>query len=284
MRDLAFYLLKNDRDTPPSKQLHLYRAGQNLEEFPQEWQVPLKARKLSLCGNKLKTLPRRFCAPDLLSLILDRNPIVSLPGSFLSSFGKLRVLDLSGGEFRNLPEELGDLKNLVCLNLSGCGNLEILPDSVSKLQMLEFLDLRFSYGLKYLPEELSDLKNLVWLLLSGCENLEILPDGVRKLHVLKCLDLQSCDGLKYLPSGVGGLTSLQKLCTKLCGNLTWAEHTPSGMGRAESLGYVYPTIGASLEDICALVALTELSICGKVDGGVSFLTIYVHLQILSFWS
>jgi hypothetical protein len=47
--------------------------------------------------------------------------------------------------------------------------------------------------------------------------------------------------------------------------LTWAEHTPSGIARAESLG---PTIGASLEDICGLVVLTELIIFGKTDPGV----------------
>jgi hypothetical protein len=40
------------------------------------------------------------------------------------------------------------------------------------------------------------------------------------------------------------------------------------MARAESLGDVYPTVGASLEDICGLVVLTELSISGKSDPGV----------------
>jgi Leucine-rich repeat (LRR) protein len=220
MRDLAFYILENDSGTPPAKQLYLCRAGQNLEEFPQEWQVISKARRLSLLRNELKRLPRRFCAPDLLSLLLGGNLIDSLPGSFLWSFGKLRVLDLSHGEFDSLPEELGDLKDLV------------------------------------------------WLDLSGCHNLEILPDAVRKLHVLKCLDLTHCRSLKYLPSGVVGLTSLQKLHTRVCENLTWAEHTPSGMATAESLCHVYPTVGASLEDICGLGVLTKLSIFGKIDQGV----------------
>jgi hypothetical protein len=40
------------------------------------------------------------------------------------------------------------------------------------------------------------------------------------------------------------------------------------MARAESLGHVYPTIGASLEDICGLVALTELTIAGETDRAV----------------
>jgi len=155
-----------------------------------------------------------------VSLLLGANPIVCLPASFLRSFPKLRVLDLSGGKFQDLPEELGDLKDLVCLDLSACYNLEILPDAV------------------------------------------------RKLHVLKFLLLCACVMLKYLPSGVVDLTSLQLLDTTGCDDLTWAEHKPSGMARAESLGHVYPTMGASLEDICGLTFLTELRICGKTDPGV----------------
>ncbi|CAK9219914.1 unnamed protein product [Sphagnum troendelagicum] len=69
--------------------------------------------------------------------------------------------------------------------------------------------------------------------------------------------------LEYLPSGVVDLTSLQVLDMTGC-DLTWAEHTPSGMARAESFGHVYRTIGALLEDICRLVALTELSISGEI--------------------
>jgi hypothetical protein len=215
MRDLAFYILEKDCGAPPAKQLYFYRAGQNLEEIPQEWKAISKALRLSLKSNNLKTLPGSFYAPELVSLLLDGNPIQFVPESFLSNFPKLRVLDLSFGEFDSLPEELGNLKDLVSLVLSDCYNLKILPDTVGKL------------------------------------------------HVLKCLVLRQCRQLNYLPSGVVGLTSLQLLHTVGCDNLTWAEHTPSGMARAESLGHVYPTIGASLEDICGLVVLTELTICGK---------------------
>jgi hypothetical protein len=69
----------------------------------------------------------------------------------------------------------------------------------------------------------------------------------------------------YIPYGVVGLTSLQVLCTALCYNLARNEHAPSGMARAESLGHVYPTIGALLEDKCGLVALTELRISRETD-------------------
>jgi Leucine-rich repeat (LRR) protein len=69
-----------------------------------------------------------FCAPNLLSLLLGANPIESLPASFLSSFPKLGVLDLSRGQCWHLPEELGDLEHLVCRDLSHCDNLEELPE------------------------------------------------------------------------------------------------------------------------------------------------------------
>jgi Leucine-rich repeat (LRR) protein len=218
MRDLDFYILEKDCGTAPAKQLYFSRAGQNLEEIPEECTAISEALRLSLDTNKLGRLPESFYAPELVSLLLGRNPIAFVPASFLSNFPKLRVLDLSYGQFYSLPEELGDLKALVCLDLSHCDNLLILPEAVGKL------------------------------------------------HALKFLILCACGMLKYLPSGVVGLTSLQVLHINGCDNLTWAEHTPSGMVRAESLGHLYPT--ASLEDICGLVVLTELSISGKRDPGV----------------
>jgi Leucine-rich repeat (LRR) protein len=145
----------------PSKQLYVYRAGQNLEEFPHELEVILKAQRLSLRRNKLKRLPERsICAPELLSLLLGRNEIVSLPGSFLRSFPKLRVLDLSGEDFWYLPEEVGDLKHLVSLDLSSCESLETLPDAVRKLHVLKHLNLCWCMSLKYLPSAVVGLTSL----------------------------------------------------------------------------------------------------------------------------
>ncbi|KAH9558269.1 hypothetical protein CY35_07G129200 [Sphagnum magellanicum] len=221
MRDLAFYLLETDCGTPHAKQLYLYRAGQNLEEIPQEWKTIskppksvcttiLKARRLSLDTNKFETLPE-FYAPKLVFLLLGRNPIVSLPADFSSYFPKLSVLNLRNGQFHSLPDEFGDLKNLVCLDLSHCHELETLPDTI------------------------------------------------RKFHELKFLILDDCWSLQYLPSGVVELTSLQVLHTAHCECLTWAEHTLA----SGQFGELYPTIGASLKDICRLLLLTELTISAE---------------------
>ncbi|KAH9569574.1 hypothetical protein CY35_03G140500, partial [Sphagnum magellanicum] len=128
--------------------------------------------------------------------------------SLLGNFPKLRVLDLRNGKFDRLLEEVGNLTNLVCLDLSYCINLKILPDIM----------------------------------------------------------------LKYLPSRLVKLTSLQILDGE--GFDTWAEHTPSNIGRIESLDHVYPNKRASLEDICKLVVLTKLSISGvvKLPYNISALT------------
>ncbi|CAK9216671.1 unnamed protein product [Sphagnum troendelagicum] len=218
MRDLAFYLLESDCGTPPAKQLYLYGGGQSLEEIPQEWKIIteppesecttiLKALRLSLDTNKFKNLPKLY-APELMFLLLGRNLIVSLPADISSCFPKLTVLNLRNGQFLRLPDELGNLKNLVCLDLSNCHELEILPATI------------------------------------------------RDLYKLKFLILDDCWGLKYLPSGMDNLSSLQVLHTAHCGCLIWAEHT---LARAEC-GRLYSTVGASLEDICELHLLTELTI------------------------
>ncbi len=156
---------------------------------------------------------------------------------------------------------------LVLLLLGG-NPIQFVPESfLSNFPKLRVLDL--SHGRFY---SLPDLKDLVWLDLSFCCNLLFLPDGVGKLQVLKYLKLY-CWRLEYLPSGVVDLTSLQVLQINDCYNLIWAE----------SLGHVSPTVRASLEDICGLVALTKLRFyvegMGKLPHNISALTKLKYLQL-----
>ncbi len=67
-----------------------------------------------------------------LYYLVDGNPIQFVPESFLSNFPKTEGSgSLSYRQFYSLPEEFGDLKDLVCLDLCCCHNLEILPNIIS---------------------------------------------------------------------------------------------------------------------------------------------------------
>ncbi|CAK9195232.1 unnamed protein product [Sphagnum troendelagicum] len=234
MRDVAFYILKNDSAVPSAELLYLYRPAQNLAFLPQglegTLEQPSKVRRVSLYQNKLQCLPENLYAPELVCLLLGANPIYDLDSS-LNSFPKLRILDLRNGEFRSLPEEIGELEDLVYLDLSNCP-------------------------------------------------IQTIPDTVGNLHKLKCLMIYCCTELKYLPSGVVGLTSLQILDTSDCESLSWAEQTSSSTAGAEFLDHDYATNRASLEDICELSALTELSISEvvKIPQNISALS---NLKILN---
>ncbi|CAM5999748.1 unnamed protein product, partial [Sphagnum balticum] len=164
-----------------------------LESFPE---VPKGA------FPKLRTLDLSYCKslgslPLSLEVLATLRKLIlkgfSLPASFFRSFPKLRVLDLSGGKFRNLPEELGDLEDLVCLDLSSCNNLEILPDAVMKLHVLKCLNLPECRRLKYLPSGLKVLE-------LGLENVETLPAEMPYWFIqLQELHLWDFESLEYLP-------------------------------------------------------------------------------------
>jgi hypothetical protein len=68
-----------------------------------------------------------------LYYLVDGNPIQFVPESFLSSFPKTEGSgSLSYEQSYSLPEEFGDLKDLVCLlDLCRCHNLEILKNVIS---------------------------------------------------------------------------------------------------------------------------------------------------------
>jgi len=131
--------------------------------------------------------------------------------SFLSSLPKLRVLDLSGGQFQDLPEELGDLKDLVYLDLSCCFNLKILPDTVGKLHGLKYLGLYKCIMLKYLPSSVIYLTSL------------------QVLHTGRCGMLWPA----YFPSGMArawlnfGLT-IRATLEDICGFVDLTELSVSG--------------------------------------------------------
>jgi hypothetical protein len=270
-----------------------------------------------LLENKLKVLPRIFYAPKLVSLLLGGNPIVSLPTSFLSSIPKLRVLDLSRGEFQNLPEALGDLKHLVSLELNDCANLEALPEAVGKLHVLKRLNLYGRLMLKYLPSGVVGLTSLQELNTSGCEILswaehtcmKITPSGITRTESLGHEDpvmrallddicglvaltrLSTCGGFEPLPHKIFVLPKLKKLTLEDFGFKNLAAEMPHVFIQLQELhlkwdcNYEYlPRSFTCCGTFPALVKLeimdwTELVEFPEVDEGA-----FPKLQALHLWS
>ncbi|KAL5542152.1 hypothetical protein UlMin_009862 [Ulmus minor] len=99
----------------------------------------------------------------------------------------LRTLGLRGVQFEKLPENITGMRHLRYLDLSGNGRLRELPESLCDLCNLQTLKLDWCYALERLPKGIGKLVNLRNLYIRGC-SLEGLPKGIRKLTSLEKLD------------------------------------------------------------------------------------------------
>lgn len=104
-----------------------------------------------------------------------------------------------------LSENLGNLINLKHLEFAGnmC-SLDTLPQSIGKLQKLEFLGL-YDTELKQLPKEVEKLESLTTFIATRFHNLDI-EDTINKLLPLK---------LQHLGLWIGNLDILPQSLTKL---------------------------------------------------------------------
>ncbi|XP_074317949.1 disease resistance protein RGA2-like [Silene latifolia] len=132
----------------------------------------------------------------------------------------LRSLDLRRSHAESLPESIGQLLHLRCLDLSECSQLRILPKSITKLVNLQTLDLQECFRLHELPNDVSKLANLSTLNLAGCESLIRMPSDIGMLTCLRTL----CQFVVGVRGGLNpkqcfnGLKDLQHL-NKLQGSL-----------------------------------------------------------------
>jgi hypothetical protein len=155
-----------------------------------------------------------------------------------SSIGKLkhlRYLDLSRNyTLKKLPNSITRLQNLQTLNLSFCENLEELPSSIVELNHLRYLDLSWNKNLKKLPNFISRLQNLQTLILSRCKELEELPRDMKELVNLRHLEINGCERLTYMPRGLGLLTNLQTLSNFVVHKDLFSRHS-SGLKELKGL-------------------------------------------------
>ncbi|KAK1319349.1 hypothetical protein QJS10_CPB04g00495 [Acorus calamus] len=152
-----------------------------------------KARHLSLFSIELEpSLFQEFYRLRrlrTLALLPGQTPsIIRIPHQLFTKLRCLRVLLFSGGWLEELPDSIGNLKQLRFLGLFQC-NIKELPGSLSRLYNLQTLRLNQCHRLHKLPRDFRNLINL--------RHLEAEPKLVSSI------------------AGIGKLTSIQQLDTFL---------------------------------------------------------------------
>ncbi|KAF8665844.1 hypothetical protein HU200_053923 [Digitaria exilis] len=163
-----------------------------------------KATKLSnVLPSKVRAL--HFSVSDELDLYR---------GAF--SFAKcLRILDFSGCSSILLPASIGQLKQLKYLFAPRMEN-EDLPEYITELSKLQYLNINGCSGITELPNSLGNLTNLQRLDLSGCSSLKAIPESLCGLTHLQYLDLKFCGHITRLPESIGSMVNLQYLDMSRC--------------------------------------------------------------------
>ncbi|XP_018485471.1 probable disease resistance protein At1g12290 isoform X2 [Raphanus sativus] len=214
VREMALWIAS---DLEKHKGSYIVRAGVGLNEVPkvQNWQL---VTRMSLVNNKIKEIHESHKCPKLTTLLLQNNRcLVSISGEFFRSMPRLVVLDLSWNvNLKVLPEQISELVSLRYLDLSE-SNIVSLPVGLQKLKRLMHLNLESMLCLEGFSgiSNLSSLKTLkllnfiMWPTMSLLEELERLEH----LEVLT-VEITSSSVLKQLLCSHRLVRCLQKLSIK----------------------------------------------------------------------
>lgn len=139
----------------------------------------------------------------------------------------LTDLNLSGNRLTILPDSIGDLSNLV--NLDVCTNqLVVLPESIGRLTCLKTL-LLDNNKIEELPYTIGQCISLTELKASF-NQLKALPEATGKLTQLRCLDVH-WNKLGSLPSTIASMESL----VDLDASFNEIHHVPEGLCQVTTL-------------------------------------------------
>ncbi|CAM0954878.1 unnamed protein product [Alopecurus aequalis] len=157
-----------------------------LDDLPNSCSSERSARHLSFsCGNRSQTSFEAFLgfkrARTLLLLSGYKSMTRSIPSDLFLKLRYLHVLDLNRRDITELPDSIGSLKMLRYLNLSGT-SIGVLPSSIGGLFSLQTLQLKNCHALDYLPQSITNLVNLRYL-----EARTELVTGLARIGNLTCL-------------------------------------------------------------------------------------------------
>nr|POE98020.1 putative wrky transcription factor 19 [Quercus suber] len=194
----------------------LHLAGcTKIEKFPENLGNFKGLEKLDLSRTAIKGLPSSIeqnlgNVEGLEKLDLSGIAIKDLPSS-IGRLTNLTVLTLK--DCKNLvclPNAIWSLKLGNSLDLSKCSKFDNLPENLGNVKGLEKIDLSGT-AIKELPSSIEHLTYLTVLTLKDCKNLVRLPNNIFCLKLLKFLDLFGCSKFDNLGENVGNAKGLELL-------------------------------------------------------------------------
>ncbi|XP_074844112.1 leucine-rich repeat and calponin homology domain-containing protein 1 isoform X2 [Carettochelys insculpta] len=157
-----------------------------LTEVPMELCHFVSLETLNLYHNCVKIIPDAIVNLQMLTYLnLSRNQLSSLPACLCGL--PLKVLIASNNKLGSLPEEIGQLKQLMELDVS-CNEITSLPKQIGQLKSLRELNIRRNY-LKVLPQELVELPLVKFDF--SCNKVLVIPICFRKMAQLQVLLLEN---------------------------------------------------------------------------------------------
>ncbi|KAI4313644.1 hypothetical protein L6164_026603 [Bauhinia variegata] len=172
-----------------------------------------------------------------------------------SGLGKFSVIsqdatfiDLSGTAIKELPPTFGFCNKLIELHLRDCKSLQHIPDSFSKLECLETLDLSDcqKFDAEALFPAIEGFKSLKILKLDNCLSLSKIPDNLNKLSSLNLLSL-SGSSIDSLPPSVKHLHFLKDLALKDCKRLQHLPELPRSIQRLNASSCISLMVMSNLD-------------------------------------
>ncbi|XP_050245511.1 disease resistance protein Roq1-like isoform X2 [Quercus robur] len=223
--------------------------------------IGLTSLTLRSC-KKLVCLPNTICCLKSLEYLdlFGSSNFENLPEN-LGNVKGLKRLNLSGTAIKELPSSIECLPSLTSLVMHGCKNLVCLPNTTCGFQFHGALDLSTCSRFKNLPENPWIIECLGRLDLSETA-IEELPSSIGGLIGLTSLTLGSCKNLVYLPNTICCLKSLECLDLSRSSNF---ENLPENLGNVKSLKMLHLDFTAIMElpsSIGGLIGLTSLTLRG----------------------
>jgi Leucine-rich repeat (LRR) protein len=179
--------------------------------------LPSKMRALRFLGSdELDIRSGAFSfAKCLRTLDFSECSGIMLPAS-IGRLKQLRCLIAPRMQNESLPECITELPKLQYLNINGSSQVSALPESIGKLGCLKYLCLSGCSGISKLPESFGHLKSMVHLDMSGCYGIIALPKCITELSKLQYLNIHGTSKITELPESIGNLGCLKYLCLSGC--------------------------------------------------------------------